>query len=159
MNWVPLCPRHCARGWWGRRKNKRMLFHPVPTPHLQIHSQMRRAGRPETSNLNTVRNLTGGIKNPGLVSESVSLGLNPSSTSYDKCLPKISTPVFLTCKIGINKIFIMWDIGRIKWGDLCVGLQPSPELLWWNLKLLSVHGGQEGTEERGRPLWVGRWQF
>lgn len=104
-----------------------MLSHPHPYTSSQIHSQMRRAGHLETSYLNIGKILASGIKSPGLALESVSLSLNLSSTSHDRCLPNISTPVFL-CKIGLIKLSLCEILGGLNEVIPVFGLQPSPEL-------------------------------
>lgn len=142
--------------WQGRGRNKRVVSTPVPTPHPQIHSQMRRTGHPETSNLNTGRILASGINSLGLVWVSLPGFESQLYLLWPGIFLKFPHLFFFTCKIGINKTIIMWDIGKSKWGDLCVGLCPSLKLPEWNLKLPSIQEGQAETKERGR--WS-RWQF
>ena len=56
----------------------------------------------------------------------------------------------------------MWSLSLIKFQFsreyVCVVSKPSRELPLCNLKLASLQGGQEETEERGKPFQIGRWQ-
>ena len=54
---VPAADKGEGGIWW-------CFSTPVPTPHPQIHGQIR-AGHPESSNLKTGRILASGIKSPG----------------------------------------------------------------------------------------------
>lgn len=38
------------------------------------------------------------------------------------------------------------------------GSQPPWELPGCNLKLAPIHRGQQETQERGKSLYIGRWQ-
>lgn len=118
MNWAPLYPRHWATGCQDTGNSKTMLFpfpSPSPAPRFTVKwdKQMQKL-----VTLIQVGFWPMGSNTQGWFWSQSAWVWTPAA-SLMTCIFLAFLHLVFLCKIGIDETFIMWAIGRIKWGDLC----------------------------------------